>query len=84
MRDAGNLLTRAGFALPTVDVDTFEMRYGSPAEVVQHLRLMAESSAFTGQRRRLRPGTALAASAVYQELFGQPDGSVAATYQVAN
>jgi hypothetical protein len=33
VRDAGNLLTRAGFALPTVDVDNFELQYASPLEV---------------------------------------------------
>ncbi len=29
VRDAGNLLTRAGFALPTVDVDEYTVRYPS-------------------------------------------------------
>lgn len=29
VRDAGNLLTRAGFALPTVDVDEITVRYPS-------------------------------------------------------
>lgn len=29
MRDAGNLLTRAGFTLPGVDVDEYVVRYPS-------------------------------------------------------
>lgn len=29
VRDAGNLLTRAGFALPGVDVDEYTVRYDS-------------------------------------------------------
>lgn len=29
VRDAGNLLTRAGFSLPTVDVDEYTVRYPS-------------------------------------------------------
>lgn len=29
MRDAGNLLTRAGFALPGVDVDDYVVKYKS-------------------------------------------------------
>lgn len=29
MRDGGNLLTRAGFALPTVDCDTFVLKYAA-------------------------------------------------------
>jgi NADH dehydrogenase [ubiquinone] 1 alpha subcomplex assembly factor 5 len=45
VRDAGNLLTRAELALPTVDVDTFVMRYSSAVSLVSHLRLMGESNA---------------------------------------
>lgn len=45
VRDAGNLLTRADLALPTVDVDTFMMHYSSPVALVSHLRLMGESNA---------------------------------------
>lgn len=32
VRDAGNLLTRAGFALPTVDTDTITLYYPSGAQ----------------------------------------------------
>jgi hypothetical protein len=45
VRDAGNLLTRADLAMPTVDIDTFVMRYSSAVSLVSHLRLMAESNA---------------------------------------
>lgn len=45
VRDAGNLLTRAQLALPTVDVDEFVMRYASPLDLVAHLRAMGESNA---------------------------------------
>lgn len=83
VRDAGNLLTRAGFALPTVDTDTFEMRYAGPADLVAHLRGMGESAAFAGGRRRLRRSTALAAAAAYQRLFGGEDGSIPATFQAS-
>lgn len=39
VRDAGNLLTRAGLALPTVDVDTLQLSYADPMEAVAHLRV---------------------------------------------
>lgn len=39
MRDSGNLLTRAGLAVPTVDTDSFTMRYASPQQLIQHLRV---------------------------------------------
>ena len=45
MRDAGNLLTRAGFAIPSVDTDDITVNYGRPAELAAHLRRMAESNA---------------------------------------
>ena len=38
MRDAGNLLTRAGLNIPSVDVDELTVHYRSPAELVKHLR----------------------------------------------
>lgn len=82
VRDAGNLLTRAGLALPTVDVDEFTVRYPSALEVVEHLRSMGESNAVKQRSPSLRKDTALATAAVYQAMFGAPDGSVPATFQV--
>eukprot|EP00877_Chromochloris_zofingiensis_P004341 jgi/Chrzof1/13908/Cz08g17020.t1 len=82
VRDAGNLLTRAGFALPTVDVDTFSMRYDTAAQLVQHLRVMGESSALINKKAGLKRDTALAAAAAYEGMFAEEDGSVPATYQV--
>ena len=38
MRDAGNLLTRAGFNIPSVDVDEVSVMYKDPDELVQHIR----------------------------------------------
>ena len=38
VRDAGNLLTRAGLSIPSVDVDELTVHYRSPAELVNHLR----------------------------------------------
>jgi NADH dehydrogenase [ubiquinone] 1 alpha subcomplex assembly factor 5 len=38
VRDAGNLLTRAGLAIPAVDVDEVQVQYGDAAQLVEHLR----------------------------------------------
>ena len=38
VRDAGNLLTRAGLSIPSVDVDEVTVHYSSPMELVKHLR----------------------------------------------
>eukprot|EP00897_Mesotaenium_endlicherianum_P003749 jgi/Mesen1/3401/ME000192S02575 len=76
VRDAGNLLTRAGLALPTVDVDEIIVRYPSAVEVVEHLRAMGEGNAVRQRSPVLRRDTALATAAVYQSMFGAEDGSV--------
>ena len=38
VRDAGNLLTRAGLAIPAVDVDEIQVHYADAVQLVQHLR----------------------------------------------
>ncbi|XP_010912691.1 putative methyltransferase At1g22800, mitochondrial [Elaeis guineensis] len=82
VRDAGNLLTRAGFTLPGVDVDEYTVRYDSALELVEHLRAMGETNALLQRSTILKRDTALATAAVYQSMFGAEDGSVPATFQV--
>nr|XP_007148619.1 hypothetical protein PHAVU_005G001600g [Phaseolus vulgaris]ESW20613.1 hypothetical protein PHAVU_005G001600g [Phaseolus vulgaris] len=47
VRDAGNLLTRAGFTLPGVDVDEYIVKYESALELIEHLRAMGETNALS-------------------------------------
>ncbi|KAG0631699.1 hypothetical protein M758_1G273200 [Ceratodon purpureus] len=82
VRDAGNLLTRAGFALPTVDVDEITVRYPSAIELIEHLRSMGETNAVRERMLTVKRDTALRTAAVYQEMFGESDGTIPATYQV--
>ncbi|KAL4180913.1 hypothetical protein AMTRI_Chr12g268480 [Amborella trichopoda] len=82
VRDAGNLLTRAGFTLPGVDVDDFTVKYNSAVELIEHLRAMGETNALLQRRNILKRDTALATAAVYQSMFGEEDGTVPATFQV--
>ena len=70
VRDAGNLLTRAGFQLPAVDVDDIVVNYEDPFAVVEHLRSMGEQSSLR-MRSPLSKDVALAASAVYTTMFGE-------------
>lgn len=81
VQDAGNLLTGAGFALPTVDVDKYTMRYPSALELIEHLRSMGENNAVAQRVKSLRRETAIAAAAVYEAMFGDNDG-IPATFQV--
>ncbi|KAF5183129.1 Arginine-hydroxylase ndufaf5 protein [Thalictrum thalictroides] len=82
VRDAGNLLTRAGFTLPSVDVDEYTVRYDGAIELIEHLRAMGETNALFQRSNILNRDTALATAAVYQTMFGAEDGTIPATFQV--
>jgi len=38
VRDAGNLLTRAGLMIPSVDLDEVTVHYSDPDGLVKHIR----------------------------------------------
>ncbi|XP_015169519.1 putative methyltransferase At1g22800 isoform X2 [Solanum tuberosum] len=82
VRDAGNLLTRAGFTLPGVDVDEYTVRYSSALELIEHLRAMGETSALLQRSKVLKKDTALATAAIYESMFAAEDGTIPATFQI--
>lgn len=82
VQDAGNLLTRAGFMLPGVDVDEYIVKYRSPLELIEHLRTMGETNALLQSNKFLNRETALATAAVYESMFAAEDGTIPATFQV--
>ncbi|XWS23323.1 hypothetical protein CRYUN_Cryun28dG0002800 [Craigia yunnanensis] len=82
VRDAGNLLTRAGFALPGVDVDEYVVRYKSALDLIEHLRAMGETNVLLQRSNILNRETALATAAIYDSLFAAEDGTIPATFQV--
>ncbi|CAA0837394.1 Putative methyltransferase [Striga hermonthica] len=86
VRDAGNLLTRAGFTLPGVDVDEYTVKYNSALELIEHLRTMGETNALlqrgkviymTGwrehpsQQKAKRRGSATISFGDLQKQFGE-------------
>ncbi|KAK8317901.1 hypothetical protein V6Z12_A13G139300 [Gossypium hirsutum] len=79
VRDAGNLLTRAGFALPGVDVDEYVVRYNSALDLIEHLRAMGETNALLQRTNILKRETALA-TAAYDSMFAAEDGTIPATF----
>ena len=74
MRDAGNLLTRAGLGIPSVDVDEIEVGYADPLGLIDHLRRMGEANGVARRQAPLRRDTALAAAAAYACLFSEQQG----------
>lgn len=63
VRSAGDLLVRAGFALPVADVETLDIRYRSLGSAIEDLRGMAATNILAGRSAMTRTTLARAASA---------------------
>ncbi len=83
VRAAGDLLQRAGFALPVADADRYTLRYGSPFELMYELRRMAAANALVERRRTpLRRATLMRMVEIYRQKFADADGRVRATFDI--
>jgi hypothetical protein len=83
VRDLGDLLQRAGFALPVVDAEEITVSFGSPLKLLADLRGMGETNAVIARRKQFtRRATMMAAMARYGEKYGAVDGRVPATFSV--
>jgi NADH dehydrogenase [ubiquinone] 1 alpha subcomplex assembly factor 5 len=68
--DVGALLQRSGFALPTIDTDTFKVAFPDAPVLMEHLQRMAENNAGIKRRERVSIDTFLATACLYEEMFG--------------
>ncbi len=83
VKDLGSLLQRAGFALPVTDVDTLTLTYEHPLDLLKELRGMGETNALKARPRHFwRRDVLMRACDIYQQKFSQPDGRIAATFEV--
>jgi SAM-dependent methyltransferase len=83
VRDAGNLLQRAGFAQPVVDADPVIVQYGHPKLLLNDLQGMGETNVLCERRRRfLKRRTLERMYEIYTERFSNSDGRVRATFQI--
>ena len=83
VREMGNLLQRAGFALPVADSDRIVVRYPDALALMREIRAVGLANALAD--RSPRPVTAaLLAKAVtaYAEHFSDPDGKIRATVEI--
>jgi NADH dehydrogenase [ubiquinone] 1 alpha subcomplex assembly factor 5 len=80
--DIGNLLGRAGFTMPTVDQESITIKYKDPFLLMHELQAMGENNAALGRRPAMRRETLFAAAAIYQQMYGDADGAVPATFQI--
>lgn len=83
VKDAGDLLHRAGFTLPVADADAITVYYADPLKLMADLRAMGESNAVIERRKTLsRRATLIEAAKLYREMFGDKDGRVPATFEI--
>jgi SAM-dependent methyltransferase len=82
LRDVGNLLHRAGFALPVADSDRTMVRYSDALSLMREIKDLGFSNPLSGRSRRPVTAALLAkAAAAYAERFTAPDGKVRATVE---
>jgi len=77
--DVGNLLSSAGFQLPTIDVDTISVGYSDSFLLMEHLQRMGENNASLASTRRSKNisiDTLLASASIYQHLFPVDDKNI--------
>lgn len=83
VKDAGDLLHRAGFILPVADAAAITVYYADPLKLMADLRAMGESNAVIERRKTLsRRATLIEAARLYREMFGDKDGRVPATFEI--
>lgn len=83
VRDAGNLLQRAGFALPVADAETITVTYADPLRLIADIRGMGEANAAIERRRQFsRRTTLFDAFGRYRDLYADDDGRIPASVQV--
>jgi NADH dehydrogenase [ubiquinone] 1 alpha subcomplex assembly factor 5 len=82
--EASSLLQRAAFALPVVDTDTLTLTYPNALALMADLRAMGETNVMRARGRGFTPRTVIfKAAELYHARYGQPDGRIRATFQIA-
>ena len=82
VRAAGDLLTRAGFALPVVDVESIDVRFSSMRQLVADLRAMGATNVLASRSKRPIGRYGLAAAAAAFEAAAGPDGKVTERFEI--
>jgi len=83
VKDAGNLLLRAGFSLPVADMESISVSYPDPFKLMADLRGMGESNAVIEARKGFTSRQLMMQAAQrYVSEFGDDDNRIPATFQV--
>jgi SAM-dependent methyltransferase len=82
VRAAGDLLARAGFALPVADGHGLDVRFPTLAALVADLRAMGATNILVGRSRRPLGRAALAAAEAAFAGFADSDGKTAERFEI--
>ncbi|MCH8196917.1 MAG: methyltransferase domain-containing protein [Proteobacteria bacterium] len=83
VRDAGDLLLRAGFALPVADSDRITVTYPDALALMRELRAMGEANAVRSRRHGFsRSATLSQASSLYETRHADREGRIPATFEI--
>ena len=82
VRAAGDLLARAGFAMPVADAERVTVRYASLARLVADLRAMAATNLLAERARRPFGRAGLAAAAAAFAAAADADGRTAERFEL--
>jgi SAM-dependent methyltransferase len=79
----GNLMQRAGFALPVIDSEIVTVTYPDMFSLMKDLRFMGEGNAIIARDKKF-PGKNFfpKASEFYQKNFSDPDGRLRASFEI--
>ena len=75
-------LSGSGFNMVTADVGSIQVDFDNAFACMHHLSGMGESNASLLKREAVQRDTMLATAAIYQSMFGTPEGTVPATFDV--
>ena len=81
IRQAGNLLQRAGFTLPVVDLDEFVVRYKDMFALIRDLRAMGATSTLIQNRKAAPKNLFSLANEIYKEKYADNDGKIRASFK---
>lgn len=82
VRDAGNLLMRANFALPMADSESITISYDNLFALLADLRAMGEGNALLKRARYLRRDVLMRAAELYKERYSNEEGCIIATVEL--
>lgn len=84
VRAAGDLLSRAGFALPVADVERIDIRYTGLPQLVGDLRALAWTNVLVSRSRRPFGRTGYAAAQAAFSSDADPDGRVTERFEIVH